>query len=96
VDAIILDQVGWRGRQSAMTVSASDIAILKSGEHPRRDSSLNGDLMISVEGVVFVIPNPYEPWDFRLPAFGSPMVMAGAGTSRLRHDSPYLPPVWVV
>ena len=42
-----------------MTVSDIEINNLKSNGESWRDESLNGALKITVEGVVFVLPNPY-------------------------------------
>lgn len=51
--------LGFTSGQSTMTVSPQEISSLKSSGGARRDESLNGKLQISVEGVVFVLPNPY-------------------------------------
>jgi hypothetical protein len=51
--------LGFAARQSTMTVSADELSRLKSADRSSRDDSLNGSLRITVEGVVFVQPNPY-------------------------------------
>ena len=61
LDQIMSEKLGGASRQSSMTVSPETIAMLKSTGRCDRDKSLNGELKISVEGVVFVAPNPYEP-----------------------------------
>lgn len=60
LNALMSQKLGGVSRQSTMTVSSYEIATLKSSGNSGRDGSLNGMLRISVEGVVFVIPNPYE------------------------------------
>jgi hypothetical protein len=42
-----------------MTVSEVDIQKLRSTGTSWRDDSLNGKLSITVDGIVFLIPNPY-------------------------------------
>lgn len=44
---------------SSMTIDSDSIAQLKSGKRLPQDKILNGQLHISAEGAVFVIPNPY-------------------------------------
>jgi hypothetical protein len=61
LDQIMLKSLGIASRQSSMTVSPESIAMLKSTGRCDRDETLNGKLKISTEGVVFVVPNPYEP-----------------------------------
>jgi len=61
LDQIMSEKLGGASRQSSMTVSPETIAMLKSTGRCDRDKTLNGELKISVEGVVFVAPNPYEP-----------------------------------
>lgn len=60
LDKLMSEKLGVASRQSTMTVSSEEIARLKSTGRSRRDESLNGKLKISVEGVVFIVPNPYE------------------------------------
>ncbi|MGA8204089.1 MAG: hypothetical protein WB812_06180 [Woeseiaceae bacterium] len=60
LDDIMFENLGVGSRQSAMTVSPEEISRMKSTGSSWRDESLNGSLKISVEGVVFVLPNPYE------------------------------------
>jgi hypothetical protein len=59
LDNLMRKNLGFAARQSAMTVSADELARLKSADSSSRDDSLNGKLRITVEGVVFVQPNPY-------------------------------------
>jgi hypothetical protein len=59
LDSLMRKSLGFGARQSTMTVSADELGRLKSGGNSSRDDSLNGKLGISVEGVVFVQPNPY-------------------------------------
>jgi len=61
LDQIMSENLGGASRQSTMTVSPETIAMLKSTGRCDRDKTLNGELKISVDGVVFVAPNPYEP-----------------------------------
>jgi hypothetical protein len=51
--------LGLGARQSTMTVSAFDVDALRTKGETSRDETLNGKLRISVEGVVFIQPNPY-------------------------------------
>lgn len=60
LDKLMSDKLGLASRQSTMTVSSDEIARLKSTGNSLRDETLNGKLKISVEGVVFLVPNPYE------------------------------------
>ncbi len=59
LDNLMRKNLGVGARQSTMTVDAHDVNTLRSTGDSRRDDSLNGKLRISVEGVVFVQPNPY-------------------------------------
>jgi hypothetical protein len=59
LDKLMRKSLGFAARQSSMTVSADELSRLKSSGGSSRDESLNGKLAISVEGVVFVQPNPY-------------------------------------
>lgn len=61
LDNLMRKNLGFGARQSTMTVSGYDVSSLKSGRDSSRDDTLNGKLRISVEGVVFVQPNPYGP-----------------------------------
>ena len=51
--------LGYRAQQSTMTVSEVDVSSLKRTGETSRDDTLNGKMRISVEGVVFIQPNPY-------------------------------------
>jgi hypothetical protein len=59
LDNLMHKNLGLGARQSTMTVSADELSKIKSAGESSRDDSLNGKLRISVEGVVFVQPNPY-------------------------------------
>ncbi len=59
LDNLMRKNLGFQARQSTMTVSAHDVSSLRSTGESSRDDSMNGKLRISVEGVVFVQPNPY-------------------------------------
>jgi len=59
LDNLMRKSLGFAARQSTMTVSADELGSLRSGGGSSRDDTLNGKLRISVEGVVFVQPNPY-------------------------------------
>src|SRR6266581_7531325 len=59
LDNLMRKSLGFAARQSTMTVSAEELSKLRSTGESWRDDSLNGKLRISVEGVVFVQPNPY-------------------------------------
>ncbi|THF62226.1 hypothetical protein [Pseudothauera rhizosphaerae] len=61
LDSLMREKLGIASLQSTMTVSAEEIARLRSTGSSWRDEALNGTLRVSVEGVVFVIPNRYEP-----------------------------------
>ncbi len=60
LDSLMNENLGFNARQSTMTISAEGIGALGRGGDSWRDSSLNGKLTITTEGVVFVLPNPYE------------------------------------
>lgn len=59
LDKLMREKLGMPAGQSAMTVSADEINRIKSLGNSSRDDSLNGQLKMSVEGVVFVLPEPY-------------------------------------
>jgi hypothetical protein len=59
LDKLMHKNLGFGARQSSMTVSAHEVSSLKTTGDSSRDETLNGKLRISVEGVVFVQPNPY-------------------------------------
>ncbi len=60
LDKLMHEKLGMASRQSTMTISSEEIARLNSSGSSWRDETLNGKLKISVDGVVFVVPNPYE------------------------------------
>jgi hypothetical protein len=60
LDKLMSKNLGVGARQSTMTVSVEEISGLKSSGDSHRDYSLNGKLKITVEGIVFALPNPYE------------------------------------
>ena len=60
LDKLMSEKMGSSGRQGGTTtISSSEIQLLKSGSGASRDSTLNGKLTLSKEGVVFVYPNNY-------------------------------------
>jgi hypothetical protein len=59
LDRLMREKLGPAALQSMMTVSDTEIQTLRATGHSLRDESLNGKLRITVEGVVFVLPNPY-------------------------------------
>ena len=59
LDSLMRKNLGFAARQSTMTVSADELSRLNSAQDSSRDDTLNGKLRITVEGVVFVQPNPY-------------------------------------
>ena len=59
LDQLMFKNLGMNARQSTMTVSAEEINRIKTSGTSSRDDSLNGKLKISVEGVVFLLPEPY-------------------------------------
>jgi hypothetical protein len=59
LDRLMREKVGSMSGQSTMTVSSDQISSIKSGGDTSREPSLNGQLSMTVEGVVFVLPNPY-------------------------------------
>ena len=54
------EKLGVYAGQATMTVSADEISRIKTGGESSRDQTLNGKLSVTKEGVVFVLPNPYE------------------------------------
>lgn len=59
LDNLMHANLGFAAGRSTMTVSAHELGRLKSTGESSRDDSMNGKLRMSVEGVVFVQPNPY-------------------------------------
>jgi hypothetical protein len=59
LDRLVREKLGSTASKSMMTVSEADIQRLRSTGTSWRDDSLNGKLSITVDGIVFVIPNPY-------------------------------------
>jgi hypothetical protein len=59
LDSQMRKSLGIAARQSTMTVSADELARIRTTGGSSRDEGLNGKLGISAEGVVFVQPNPY-------------------------------------
>jgi hypothetical protein len=59
IDRVMRLQLGPTARKSMMTVSDVDIQNLRASGASRRDDSLNGRLSITVDGVVFVLPNQH-------------------------------------
>ena len=59
LDGLMRANLGLSSRQSTMTVSSYEMGRLKSSGESSRDDTLNGKMKISVEGVVFVQPNPF-------------------------------------
>jgi hypothetical protein len=59
LDSLMHTSLGYSARQSTMTVSADELSRLRTSARSSRDETLNGTLRITVEGVVFVQPNPY-------------------------------------
>jgi hypothetical protein len=57
---LVQDSAGFHEQNSTITVSESEIARIKSGEAPKNKSSLNGELRITENGVIFILPNKYE------------------------------------
>jgi hypothetical protein len=60
LDSLMHKNLGFSARQSTMTISDIEINKLKSSGESWRDETLNGKLKITVEGVVFILPNPYK------------------------------------
>ena len=60
LDSLMHKNLGMASRQSAMTISETEINNIKSSGGSWRDDTLNGKLQITVEGVIFILPNPYE------------------------------------
>lgn len=59
IDRLMREKLGPMALQSTMTVSNGEIQKLQSSGDSSRDDSLNGKLSITVDGVVFVLPNAY-------------------------------------
>jgi hypothetical protein len=59
LDRVIREKLRSTGRKSMMTISEVDIQKLRSTGSSWRDDSLNGKLSITVDGIVFLVPNPY-------------------------------------
>lgn len=60
LDNLMFKGLGIRARQSTTTVSSEEIARMKSSGSSWRDDRMNGKLKISIEGAVFIYPDPYE------------------------------------
>lgn len=59
IDRLMREKLGPMALQSTMTVPNVEIQKLQSSGNSWRDDSLNGKLSITVDGVVFVLPNAY-------------------------------------
>lgn len=59
IDKLMSRSLGTGGPRHTTTVSAEEISQLKSTGNSFRDDRLNGKLKITVEGIVFILPNPY-------------------------------------
>lgn len=57
---LVHDNVGFQKQNMTMPISESEVRRLKSGMASSRDDFLNGQLRITPEGVVFLLPNEYE------------------------------------
>jgi hypothetical protein len=60
LERLMREKFGPGAHKGTMTVSDTEIQGLKSAGNSWRDESLNGKMSITVEEVVFVLPNPYE------------------------------------
>ena len=56
---LIAQKIGSGSPRSSMTVSPERISHIRATGGTSQDETLNGILKITVEGVVFVLPNPY-------------------------------------
>ncbi len=54
------EKLGIHAGQATMTVSGNEISRIKTDGKSPRNQTLNGKLSVTTEGVVFVLPNPYE------------------------------------
>ena len=59
LDTLMFQNLGMDAMQSTTTVSPEEIGLIKSQRSWRNDT-LNGQMCVTEEGVVFVLPNPYE------------------------------------
>jgi hypothetical protein len=59
LDRLMREKLGSMARQSTMTVSEVDVQTLRSSGTSSRDATLNGKLSVTVDGIVFLLPNPY-------------------------------------
>ena len=59
LDELMLQKLGPANGQGTMTVRSQDIARLKSSGSGWESKGLHGKLTITVEGVVFVLPDAY-------------------------------------
>ena len=60
LNSIMYKNLGMSARQSTMTISEYEINELISGGESIQDVTLNGKKMITVEGIVFVLPNIHK------------------------------------
>ncbi len=60
VDRVMEEQLGAFAEQSAMTVSEDTLRDLRATGQTWRDDHLNGTLSVTEEGVVLVLPSPYD------------------------------------
>ena len=56
LDSLMNESLGISSRQSTMTISESEINRIKATGNSIRDDHLNGELKITVEGVIFILP----------------------------------------
>ncbi|WP_025820695.1 hypothetical protein [Shewanella marina] len=57
---LVHDNVGFHKQNSTMTISEIEIKRLKDGRPSSREGYLNGELRMTENGVVFLMPNKYE------------------------------------
>lgn len=60
LDSLMHTNLGFYAGQSSMTISDTEMNNIKSSGESSRDETLNGKLKITVEGEVFILPNPYK------------------------------------
>lgn len=60
LDSLMQANVGITSGRFSMTVTQAEIRNIKSGDESISNRSLNGELKMTNEGVVFAIPDPYE------------------------------------
>jgi len=59
LDALVASGVGTSHGRLTMAIAEENVLLIKAGKPTPRQSSINGKFRVTVDGVIFVIPDPY-------------------------------------